>query len=1126
MAELREFQKASSARIIEYYREDNNHRYLLADEVGLGKTIIAADVINEFVTANKQKGKATAVYYVCGNLALISQNEKKLRDGFEDYSAYQCKESRHEDMSRLGLSFVKQNYLNDYNQLIALLKAVAVWMLMTEGYEYSKESFYGKKGKTLQKRFVNKLALIKKLFNQYYSVFNVYQNKLKDVKEVYFLLLELYEKLKGKKPGDDVEGIVQEVNSYLEQYEYIDNEEKYKKLSNEGKELHHEMECRLLAELAKLVYVYDELVKTKKISFQSLTPRTSIEKSNSGTWIERVAAGIVFYKWKEANCKEVVQIFEEELNTIIEGVIKGFENVLFVMKNGKYKFATKAEEMTMFLYGNITKADVAEIMKGMDIPEESKQTKKYARAFLKEIMNRMAVYSLQKNKENKEILVVVDEFQNFSKILGTEKSSEECTRVRDELLHNKAEHYILLLSATPFHFSNANVQKDYIFQSRLKQVNSEVDLILKYVMGEEVYEKWLETTDNKYQYLYSEGISRTERKEGRITQGNMTMSYEEDFELLKEDIENIIQFSNFETARELENNDRLIYYGEEVYVYRNDRFYFAPSEAVDWIMSNYVEWEEEEQEALFYECSIEEDDECAFEPEYVLVEKPGDLEKKILNRLKSQTLPVSYIKDTPWILSFAQDYKLKVTSKTEDYVLDYEKVINYEEIETKHARFRKLQETLLKEREAYKLLYIPPSKPDYKLWGVYENYDNAGECPAYYSKALIFSKNYHTPRAFSAMLSYESERLNHMSSLNPNSEYKKRVRYDLSGNEWKEYESEKINVRLIKEEIEKYQRLQNESKTRKPYMDCINKDRIERDKDMFCLGSIAGFFLDMVEISEDLNCRILIKLLSSIYSVFLTREAHGIINTMAGETYMDKIHAYSAQGNLRSVLNEYVHLILEEEHISKNDKGFLEVLEDKYFSVIREYMNGNQFKIKAHVADGRDIDIYTGFAQGITGEEGKTDSQRALKNKIICFNSPFRPFVFTTTSVGAEGLDFHWFCKNIYHWALEMNPEKFQQKEGRINRFHCHSVRLNLGRDYPEKSWGEIYKSVEKKEDNPFWPEWCYDGNGENTPYASLSRNTCYYPGSYEDYAYGEMLENMEIYREIIDGQHLSPYYK
>lgn len=38
------------------------------------------------------------------------------------------------------------------------------------------------------------------------------------------------------------------------------------------------------------------------------------------------------------------------------------------------------------------------------------------------------------------------------------------------------------------------------------------------------------------------------------------------------------------------------------------------------------------------------------------------------------------------------------------------------------------------------------------------------------------------------------------------------------------------------------------------------------------------------------------------------------------------------------------------------------------------------------------------------------------------FNSPMRPFVLATTSIGQEGLDFHNYCRVIMHWNLPSNP--------------------------------------------------------------------------------------------------------
>ena len=55
------------------------------------------------------------------------------------------------------------------------------------------------------------------------------------------------------------------------------------------------------------------------------------------------------------------------------------------------------------------------------------------------------------------------------------------------------------------------------------------------------------------------------------------------------------------------------------------------------------------------------------------------------------------------------------------------------------------------------------------------------------------------------------------------------------------------------------------------------------------------------------------------------------------------------------------------------------------------------------------------------------------------FNSPMRPFVLATTSIGQEGLDFHNYCRVIMHWNLPSNPIDLEQREGRKNFWSIYS---------------------------------------------------------------------------------------
>lgn len=100
------------------------------------------------------------------------------------------------------------------------------------------------------------------------------------------------------------------------------------------------------------------------------------------------------------------------------------------------------------------------------------------------------------------------------------------------------------------------------------------------------------------------------------------------------------------------------------------------------------------------------------------------------------------------------------------------------------------------------------------------------------------------------------------------------------------------------------------------------------------------------------------------------------------------------------------------------------------------------------------------------------------------FNSPFWPFVLVTTSVGQEGLDFHTYCHAVVHWNLPSNPVDLEQREGRVHRYKGHAIRKNVALAHGWASleasapdpWQEMFdlaraKGVEQgaSEVVPFW---------------------------------------------------------
>jgi len=77
--EAKDFQRATADRIEEIFRNGNQKRVLLADEVGLGKTIIAKEVIDRVRNLRREKhDDIFRVVYVCSNVNIVHQNTKNL----------------------------------------------------------------------------------------------------------------------------------------------------------------------------------------------------------------------------------------------------------------------------------------------------------------------------------------------------------------------------------------------------------------------------------------------------------------------------------------------------------------------------------------------------------------------------------------------------------------------------------------------------------------------------------------------------------------------------------------------------------------------------------------------------------------------------------------------------------------------------------------------------------------------------------------------------------------------------------------------------------------------------------------------------------------------------------------
>lgn len=75
MTELKPFQEATVKTVLAAFHRHQNRRFLVADEVGLGKTVVAQHVILKMF---RKLDRPLIVFYMCSNLAIARQNRRKL----------------------------------------------------------------------------------------------------------------------------------------------------------------------------------------------------------------------------------------------------------------------------------------------------------------------------------------------------------------------------------------------------------------------------------------------------------------------------------------------------------------------------------------------------------------------------------------------------------------------------------------------------------------------------------------------------------------------------------------------------------------------------------------------------------------------------------------------------------------------------------------------------------------------------------------------------------------------------------------------------------------------------------------------------------------------------------------
>lgn len=491
----------------------------------------------------------------------------------------------------------------------------------------------------------------------------------------------------------------------------------------------------------------------------------------------------------------------------------------------------------------------------------------------------------------------------------------------------------------------------------------------------------------------------------------------------------------------------------------------------------------------------------------------GECNKMSEGRFGVKTLPMEYAKSSPYLLSFMDKYKLKEKlakaytehpwkiKQKQQYLIKKKNINTYERIPSCNAKLDKLSNILFGEKgekHGEQLFWIPASHPYYKIPA-----SNVFAKNQDFSKVLVFSAWEMVPRMIACMISYAIEQKS-ISHAFPSATYTN-TKENSEKDALDKQEGEKAGTgRLRRESLELVtccsdflkdaynpkaylgndlkeikagikENFKNTSRftlVEQPttamflleaikLLDSNTEEKILISEDgldtlvNMAIGSPGICFYRLLG-NKDLAQEAATKICNNIFNRRYNAAVIDILyNKKSVQTYFKQVIDYCVMGNLQAVLDEFAYMIDERSNGERN----VEMIQKR---MIESFIDRNYQEIDTTESFGKEKKkkwrIRTHYAMPY-GNIRMTDQATNRANDVrLAFNSPFRPFVLASTSVGQEGLDFHWYCRKIMHWNISSNPQDMEQREGRIDRYKSLFVRRNVAKFHPETyTWNEMF---------------------------------------------------------------------
>lgn len=550
---------------------------------------------------------------------------------------------------------------------------------------------------------------------------------------------------------------------------------------------------------------------------------------------------------------------------------------------------------------------------------------------------------------------------------------------------------------------------------------------------------------------------------------------------------------------------------------------------------------------------------------YVHAQKLLDYVNEKSGSSRSRSVPLDYVKSSPYLLSFMENYQLKknITDyfersndceffsniRKQTLLVKESDIRNYKKIKLNNARLEVLNKAVyVNDRSSIEnLLWIPASRPYYKTNSLFDRNRD-------FSKILVFSSWEIVPRMISAMLSYEAERRT-IGDLR--AQKIKGWRGYFATLEEKRFGSNRladvskeivcypsmylsalyrpcdflgVNVsvifRVLKEKIaEKISDIKTENNTRDGQFSVTALLGLLEALDGECskltvIPKNAASVLANMAIGAPGVCLyrlfgekdMAMKVAGCFVRIFNKPESAAILDRIyinKKNDYIISVIDYCVNGNMQAMLEEFAHIL--------NYKGskLCDAMIESFIDTATVGIDTYESFTKTNSEPHNKVSLRTHFAVGYFNSKVSDEGLQRTENVRKAFNSPFRPFVLATTSIGQEGLDFHFYCRKIVHWNLPSNPVDLEQREGRINRFKSLAVRRNIAdRYFDEQNWDKMFRKASsdlKGNYSDIVPYWCLPDNSKSS--VKIERIIPMYPLSQDLPKYDRLIKVLSLYR-------------